>query len=109
MENNTIRVNALPTLTWHRLHVNACKTEPYTPVKPCTVQTVSENGVAAVSALEPCTDCGAVETGVGRNVDNLFRWGMTVTEKTETNITFDANHEMAGKELNFQIELVEVK
>ena len=53
MENNTIRVNALPTLTWHRLHVNACKTEPYTPVKPCTVQTVSENGVAAVSALEP--------------------------------------------------------
>ena len=34
---------------------------------------------------------------------------VTVTEKTETNITFDANHEMAGKELNFQIELVEVK
>ena len=24
-------------------------------------------------------------------------------------ITFDANHEMAGKELNFKIELVEVK
>ena len=35
--------------------------------------------------------------------------GNDVTEKTETNITFDANHEMAGKELNFQIELVEVK
>ena len=34
---------------------------------------------------------------------------VTVTEKTETNITFDANHEMAGKELNFEIELVEVK
>lgn len=32
-----------------------------------------------------------------------------VIEKTETDITFDANHEMAGKELNFQIELVEVK
>src|SRR5699024_7004360 len=32
-----------------------------------------------------------------------------VIEKDETNITFDANHEMAGKELNFQIELVEVK
>lgn len=31
------------------------------------------------SALEPCTDCSAVETGVGRNVDNLFQWGMTVT------------------------------
>lgn len=31
-----------------------------------------------------------------------------VVEKDETTITFDANHEMAGKELNFKIELVEV-
>lgn len=29
-----------------------------------------------------------------------------VVEKDETTITFDANHEMAGKELNFTIELV---
>ena len=34
---------------------------------------------------------------------------VTVTEKDETNITLDANHEMAGKELNFRIELVEVQ
>ena len=34
---------------------------------------------------------------------------VTVTEKTATTITFDANHEMAGKELNFKIELVEVE
>lgn len=33
---------------------------------------------------------------------------VTVAEKTEKEITFDANHEMAGKELNFEIELVEV-
>ena len=33
----------------------------------------------------------------------------TVTGKDEKMITFDANHEMAGKELNFKIELVEVK
>ena len=32
-----------------------------------------------------------------------------VTAKDEKTITFDANHEMAGKELNFKIELVEVK
>ena len=32
-----------------------------------------------------------------------------VTDKDETTITLDANHEMAGKELNFKIELVEVK
>ena len=31
-----------------------------------------------------------------------------VTARDDTNITFDANHEMAGKELNFHIELVEI-
>lgn len=32
-----------------------------------------------------------------------------VLAKTEDTITFDANHEMAGKELNFKIELVSVE
>ena len=32
-----------------------------------------------------------------------------VAALTDTDITFDANHEMAGKELNFRIELVEVQ
>ncbi len=32
-----------------------------------------------------------------------------VLAKEEKTITFDANHEMAGKELNFRIELVEVR
>lgn len=31
-----------------------------------------------------------------------------VVNRDEKTITFDANHEMAGKELNFKIELVEV-
>ena len=34
---------------------------------------------------------------------------VNVTAKDETTITLDANHEMAGKELNFRIELVEVQ
>ena len=34
---------------------------------------------------------------------------VTVTAKDDTTITLDANHEMAGKELNFRIELVEVE
>ena len=33
---------------------------------------------------------------------------VTVTEKDDVHITLDANHEMAGKELNFRIELLEV-
>ena len=32
-----------------------------------------------------------------------------VIAKDEKTVTFDANHEMAGKELNFRIELVEVR
>ena len=32
-----------------------------------------------------------------------------VTARTETTITFDSNHELAGKELNFHIELIEVQ
>lgn len=32
-----------------------------------------------------------------------------ISAKDDKTITFDANHEMAGKELNFRIELVEVK
>lgn len=34
---------------------------------------------------------------------------VVVTAKDDTTITLDANHEMAGKELNFKIELVEIK
>lgn len=34
---------------------------------------------------------------------------VVVTAKDDKEITLDANHEMAGKELNFKIELVEVK
>ncbi len=33
---------------------------------------------------------------------------VTVIKKDDTQITFDANHEMAGKELNFKIELKEI-
>ena len=41
--------------------------------------------------------------------DNMGRpIPVLVTAKDEVNITFDANHEMAGKELNFHIKLVEV-
>lgn len=98
MENNTIRVNALPTLTWHRLHVNACQTEPYVPAKPCAIQAKSEKGKAVVSALESGSDCSAVETGVGKVVDDLFQWGITVTaaENTEDTVHMEIGSEDGG-------------
>ena len=56
---------------------------------------------------------GSEELEVGQQVYLSNQYGqpfpVKVTAKEETTITFDANHEMAGKELNFQIELVEVK
>ncbi len=52
-----------------------------------------------------------LETGQQVYLSNQFGqpFPVKVTAKDESTITFDANHEMAGKELNFRIELVEVK
>lgn len=54
---------------------------------------------------------GAQDLNVGDQVYLTNQMGqpipVKVSAKDETNITFDANHEMAGKELNFKIELVE--
>ena len=56
---------------------------------------------------------GSEDLSVGQQVYLSNQFGqpfpVKVTAKDETTITFDANHEMAGKELNFRIELVEVK
>ena len=56
---------------------------------------------------------GSEELTVGQQVYLTNQYGqpflVKVTGKDEKMITFDANHEMAGQELNFKIELVEVK
>lgn len=56
---------------------------------------------------------GADEVEVNEKVYLYNQFGqpipVTVAGKTETTITFDANHDMAGKELNFEITLVEVE
>ncbi|MBR2764419.1 MAG: FKBP-type peptidyl-prolyl cis-trans isomerase [Blautia sp.] len=55
---------------------------------------------------------GSEALTVGQQVYLQNQYGqpfpVKVTAKDETMITLDANHEMAGKELNFSIELVEV-
>lgn len=67
----------------------------------------------AVFTLEIAQLPGSEDLEAGQRVYLTNQLGqpfpVSVVEKTETTITFDANHEMAGKELNFTIELVEVK
>ena len=67
----------------------------------------------AIFTLEIAQLPGSEDLEVGQRVYLSNQYGepfpVKVTAKEETTITFDANHEMAGKELNFKIELVEVK
>lgn len=66
----------------------------------------------AVFTVELAQLPGAEELAVGQRVylqDTHGRpMAATVAAKDDATITFDANHEMAGKELNFSIELLEV-
>ena len=67
----------------------------------------------AIFTVEIAQLPGSEDLEVGQQVYLTSQSGqpfpVKVTAKEETSITFDANHEMAGKELNFKIELVEVK
>ena len=67
----------------------------------------------AVFTVEIAQLPGAEDLEYGQQVYLSNQYGqpfpVKVVEKDEKMITFDANHEMAGKELNFRIELVEVK
>lgn len=67
----------------------------------------------AIFTLEIAQLPGSENLEVGQQAYLSDQYGqpfpVKVTAKEETTITFDANHEMAGKELNFRIELVEVQ
>ena len=67
----------------------------------------------AIITIEIAQLPGAENLNVGERVYLRNMMGqpfpVTVTFKDDTNITLDANHEMAGKELNFRIELVEAE
>lgn len=67
----------------------------------------------AIFTIETAQLPGSEDLEVGQRVYLSNQHGqpfpVKVTAKEGTTITFDANHEMAGKELNFRIELVEVK
>ena len=74
--------------------------EAYGPADPDQILTI---GIESLP--------GSEDLSVGEHVVLYTPQGpvrVLVKDKTETDITFDANHEMAGKELNFRIELVEI-
>ena len=66
----------------------------------------------AVFSVEIAEIPGAENVSAGQRVYLQDPYGrpipVLVAAKDDKTITFDANHEMAGKELNFRIELVEV-
>lgn len=67
----------------------------------------------AVFTVEIAQLPGSEDLQVNQQVFLANQYGqpfpVKVTAKDDTTITLDANHEMAGKELNFHIELIEVK
>ena len=67
----------------------------------------------AVFTVEIAQLPGSEELEAGQQVYLSNQFGqpfpVKVVAKDDKTITFDANHEMAGKELNFTIELVSVE
>ena len=68
---------------------------------------------AAIITMPIANLPGSEEIGIGEHVylsaPDGQSFPVTVVAKDETNITFDANHELAGKALNFKIELLDVE
>ena len=80
--------------------VHLLPAEAYGEIDPSAIFTV---------ALVQLPGSEALEAGQRVYLQNQFGqpFPVTVKAKTDQVITFDANHEMAGKELNFHIELVD--
>ena len=72
-----------------------------------------ERRMDMVQTLPIATLPGAEKLEVGQRVMLRSAMGQplqaTVTDKNDQAITFDMNHEMAGKALNFEIELLEAR
>ncbi len=83
------------------LEIHLMPSEAYGEINPSMVFTAE---IAELPGAEDVSlgDRVYLTDSYGRNVP------VRVTAKDDKSITFDANHEMAGKELNFSIELVEI-
>ena len=71
-----------------------------------------QRNLDAIFSVEIANLPGSEELNIGERIYLTNQMGQEfpamVIAKTDKMISFDANHEMAGKELNFEIELVEV-
>jgi peptidylprolyl isomerase len=75
--------------------------DAYGDHNPDGVQSIPRAEVPDHIPLDPGTQL-QVQTGDGRTLP------VTVTEVTAEAITLDANHPLAGKDLTFEVELVEI-
>ncbi|MGJ8604526.1 MAG: FKBP-type peptidyl-prolyl cis-trans isomerase [Marivita sp.] len=76
--------------------------QAYGPHDPTAKQAVPRADIPADIPLEPGTQL-QMQTPTGQVVPVM------VAEVTETEVTLDANHPLAGKDLTFDVELVEIK
>ena len=82
------------------VHIPAA--DAYGPRRPSLVHTVR---IADMPGSENVTKGMQVTLADG----NGYPHRAVVLDKTDTTVTFDLNHEMAGKDLNFNIELLSVE
>ncbi|MDO4960926.1 MAG: FKBP-type peptidyl-prolyl cis-trans isomerase [Eubacteriales bacterium] len=83
------------------IDVHLMPEEAYGPADPSALFTVKISELPGSEGLE-----AGQQVYLSNQMGQPFP--VTVTAKDDETITFDANHEMAGKELNFRIELVEI-
>ena len=93
---------ALPGMTvGDKKKVEIDSVDAYGPINPEMQQAVPREGIPADIPLEPGTQL-QMQTPDGQAMP------VTVLAVTETVVTLDANHPLAGKDLTFDIELVSV-
>ena len=94
--------SALPGMTeGDKKVVKVASEEAYGPVNPEMRQAVPREGIPADIPLDPGTQL-QMQTPEGQALP------VTVIEVDETTVTLDANHPLAGKDLQFDIELVKI-
>lgn len=81
--------------------VTIASDEAYGPRNPSQIQKVERSTIPAEIDLQ-------VGMQLGANTQNGQQLTLTVMEVTDTEVTLDANHPLAGRDLVFDVELVEV-